>query len=83
MRWNDPREALDVGIGFVAFFGVAFFAITLWCELSGQPALLWAVVTLVLVLALVALWQARRRIIAARLRAEADAEAERERLDRH
>jgi len=70
MRWNDPREALDVGIGFVAFFAVAFFAITAWCELTGQPALLWAVVTLVLVLVLVGLWQARRRMTAARLRAQ-------------
>ena len=69
MRWSDPREAVDVGIGFVGFFAVAFFVITLVCELTGQPALVWALVTLVLVLLLVALWQARRRIIAARLRA--------------
>ncbi|GIT80813.1 hypothetical protein LLS1_24820 [Leifsonia sp. LS1] len=69
MRWSDPREAVDVGIGFVGFFAVAFFVITLVCELTGQPALVWALITLVLVLLFVALWQARRRIIAARLRA--------------
>ncbi|MFF2050123.1 hypothetical protein ACFVU2_00855 [Leifsonia sp. NPDC058194] len=70
MRWSDPREAVDVGIGFVGFFAFAFFVITLVCELTGQPALIWALVTLVLVLLLVALWQARRRILAARLRVQ-------------
>ncbi len=70
MRWSDPREAVDVGLGFVGFFAVAFFVITLVCELTGQPALAWALITLVLVLLFVALWQARRRILAARLRAE-------------
>lgn len=69
MRWSDPREAVDVGLGFVGFFAVAFFVITLVCELTGQPALTWALITLVLVLLFVALWQARRRILAARLRA--------------
>lgn len=70
MRWSDPREAVDVGLGFVGFFAAAFFVITLVCELTGQPALLWALVTLVLVLLFIALWQARRRILAARLQAE-------------
>ncbi|WP_025158083.1 hypothetical protein [Leifsonia aquatica] len=69
MRWSDPREAVDVGLGFVGFFAVAFFVITLVCELTGEPALTWALITLVLVLLFVALWQARRRILAARLRA--------------
>lgn len=70
MRWNDPLEVVDVGIGFVGFFAFAFLVITAACELTGQPALGWAVTTLVLVLALIALWQGRRRILAARLRAE-------------
>ncbi|WP_348786628.1 hypothetical protein [Leifsonia sp. NPDC080035] len=70
MRWNDPLELVDVGLGFVGFFGVAFLIITAACELTGQPALGWALTTLALVLAFIALWQARRRILAARLRAE-------------
>jgi len=70
MRRNDPREAVDIGIGFVGFFAVAFLIITAACELTGQPALGWAITLLVLVLLLVLLLQVRRRITATRLRAE-------------
>ncbi|MGN6761041.1 MAG: MYXO-CTERM sorting domain-containing protein [Leifsonia sp.] len=71
MRWSDPRETTDVGIGFVGFFAFAFLVITIVCELTGQPALGWAITLLVLVLALVGLLQRRRRILAQR---EADEE---------
>ena len=70
MRRNDPKEFVDVGLGFVGFFGVAFVIITAVCELTGQPALPWALVSLTLVVVFIALWQARRRILAARLRAQ-------------
>ncbi|QNE35290.1 hypothetical protein [Leifsonia shinshuensis] len=70
MRRNDPQEFVDLGLGFVGFFGVAFVIITAVCELTGQPALAWALVSLVLVVVFIALLQARRRIAAARLRAE-------------
>ena len=70
MRWSDPREAVDVGIGFVGFFALAFVIVTAACELTGLPALGWAITSLVLVLVLILLWQTRRRILAARLRAE-------------
>lgn len=70
MRWNDSRELVDVGLGFVGFFGIVFVIITAVCELTAQPALTWALISLVLVVAFIALLQARRRIAAARLRAE-------------
>ena len=70
MRRNEPREYVDVGLGFVGFFGVAFVIITAVCELTGEPALAWALVSLVLVVIFIVLLQARRRIVAARLRAE-------------
>ncbi|MBW8870644.1 MAG: hypothetical protein JF618_00190 [Leifsonia sp.] len=70
MRWSDSREVVDVGLGFVGFFGLAFLGITLYCELTGQPALGWALTLLVLVLAFIGLLQLRRRIIARRQEAE-------------
>ncbi|MBN9629246.1 MAG: hypothetical protein J0I18_01320 [Actinobacteria bacterium] len=70
MRRNDPKEFVDVGLGFVGFFGVAFVIITAVCELTGQPALPWALVSLTLVVVFILLLQARRRMAAARLRAE-------------
>ena len=70
MRFSDSREAVDAGLGFVGFFGVAFLGITIWCELTGQPALGWAITLLVLVLAFIGLLQLRRRIVARRQEAE-------------
>ncbi|MEY9951375.1 hypothetical protein [Leifsonia sp. EB34] len=70
MRRNDPKEFVDLGLGFVGFFAVVFVIITASCELTGQPALTWALVSLVLVVVFILLLQARRRIAAARLRAE-------------
>jgi cytochrome c-type biogenesis protein CcmH/NrfF len=70
MRRNDSKEFVELGLGFVGFFAVVFVIITASCELTGQPALIWAIVSLVLVIAFVLLLQARRRIEATRLRAE-------------
>ena len=70
MRFSDSRELVDVGLGFVGFFAVAFLGITVFCELTGQPALGWALTLLVLVLAFIGLLQLRRRIIARRQEAE-------------
>ncbi len=72
MRWDDPLELVDVGLGFVGFFAFAFLVITVACELTGAASLGWALTLLALVLVLIALWQARRRITAARLRAGED-----------
>ncbi|MFP3464227.1 hypothetical protein [Leifsonia sp. SIMBA_070] len=70
MRFSDSREMVDVGLGFVGFFAVAFFGITLFCELTGEPALGWALTLLALVLAFIGLLQLRRRILARRQEAE-------------
>lgn len=70
MRWRDSRETVDVALGFVGFFAVAFLGITLFCELTGEPALVWALTLLALVLAFVGLLQLRRRITARRRQAE-------------
>lgn len=70
MRWDDSLELVDVGIGISGFFAFAFLIVTIVCELTGVDALGWALTLLALVLILVLLWQARRRIVASRLPAE-------------
>lgn len=73
MRWDDPLELVDVGIGIVGFFAFAFLIVTIVSELTGADALGWALTLLALVLILVLLWQARLRIAASR-RPEEDGE---------
>ncbi len=78
MRWNDSRELVDVGIGLVGFFAFAFLLVTIGVELTGGPALGWALTLLALVLLFAVLWQARTRIAAARLRADEEADQRRQ-----
>lgn len=70
MRFDDSQELVETGLGFVGFFAFAFLIVTAICELTAQPALGWALTTLVLVLVFIALLQARGRIVAARRRRE-------------
>jgi MYXO-CTERM domain-containing protein len=58
-----PTHQVDLLIGFTGFFAVMFFIITVVCELTGQPALTWAIVLLVLVVVLALLWRRRTRIL--------------------
>jgi hypothetical protein len=53
-RMSPPRatDRVDLGIGFLGFFAAAFLVITLACELTGRPALPWALVLLALVVGL-------------------------------
>lgn len=61
-RWNDPRELVDLGIGFVGFFAFVFLVVTIVSELTGVDALGWALTLLVLVIILALLWRARIRL---------------------
>ncbi|HEV7565157.1 MAG: hypothetical protein JWP70_603 [Leifsonia sp.] len=70
MRWGDPLELVDVGIGIVGFFAFAFLIVTIVTELMGADALGWALTLLALVLLLVLLWRARRRIIGSQQQAD-------------
>jgi Flp pilus assembly protein TadB len=58
-----PTHQVDMLIGFTGFFAIMFFIITVVCELTGQPALTWAIVLLVLVVVLSLLWRRRTRIL--------------------
>ncbi|WP_139200579.1 hypothetical protein [Curtobacterium sp. MMLR14_010] len=50
-----PSAPIEEAMGFVGFFGVVFLVVTVACELSGRPALGWALTLLALVLVLVVL----------------------------
>lgn len=50
-----PTAHLEESIGFVGMFGVLFLGVTVFCELTGRPALGWALTLLVCVLGVVAL----------------------------
>lgn len=50
-----PTARIEEAIGFAGTFGVLFLGVTVACEVTGRPALGWALVLLVCVVAVVAL----------------------------
>jgi hypothetical protein len=60
-RRREVKEAYDIGLGFVGFFTLVFFAWTLYTEIKGEDALVSALTTLVLFLIELSLWLLRRR----------------------
>lgn len=62
-RRRDLKESLDIAVGFVGFFAAAFFAVTLFLELTGRDALWSALTTLVLAGLLAWVWWFRRRTL--------------------
>ena len=63
----DPRkvrsgEDFDILIGFFAFWALILFVITAFREVTGKPALLPAMILLVLVLAMWGLLRLRKRM---------------------
>ena len=55
-------EAFDIIIGLLGFWGLVLLVITVWMEVTGQPALGWALGLLAMVLALYGLIRLRRRL---------------------
>ncbi len=50
-----PTARIEEAIGFVGTFGVLFLGVTVFCEVTGRPALGWALTLLVAVVAVVLL----------------------------
>jgi|GEM_PF-2196635 len=50
-----PTARIEEAIGFVGTFGVLFLGVTVFCEVTGRPALGWALTLLLCVLGIVAL----------------------------
>ena len=63
----DPRkvrsaEDFDILIGFFGFWALILFVVTLFLEVTGQPALLPAMILLVVVLAIWGMLRLRKRL---------------------
>jgi LPXTG-motif cell wall-anchored protein len=66
---RDPAEFIDIGIGIVGFFSLAFLVVTAATELTGGDALGWALTLLGLLILLGVLLLWRRRVgVRARIR---------------
>jgi Flp pilus assembly protein TadB len=63
---QKSAEDFDIIIGFLGFWAVVLFAVTLWLELTGQPALMWALGLLLVCLGLWGMIRLRRKLPARR-----------------
>ncbi|WP_457967968.1 hypothetical protein M1E17_03100 [Arthrobacter sp. D1-29] len=59
-------EDFDIIIGFLGFWGVVLLVVTVWMEVTGQPALGWALGLLATLLAIYGMVRLRRRLPARR-----------------
>ena len=64
---TDPRRArsgedFDIIIGFLGFWTVVLLVVTVWMEVTAQPALGWALGLLAALLALYGMIRLRRRL---------------------
>ncbi|ROS72027.1 hypothetical protein EDF24_3674 [Curtobacterium sp. PhB130] len=78
-----PSAPIEEAMGFVGFFGIAFLAVTVFCEFTGRPALGWALTLLACVLVIVVLDRWRVRVVRRTEAAEAEAAGRPVRRDAH
>jgi len=64
VRTTRKRSAddFDLIIGFLGFWAFVLFVATVWMEVTGKPALIWALGLLVVVLALGGMWRLRKKL---------------------
>ncbi|MDQ4501236.1 hypothetical protein [Sinomonas sp. ASV322] len=66
-RSPGPRQAVveqfEIFMGFVGFWAVILLVVTVWLELTGQPALWWALGLAASLVAIGGLWALRRRVL--------------------
>jgi hypothetical protein len=55
-------EDFDIIIGFLGFWAVVLLVVTVWMEVSGQPALWWALGLLAALLAIYGMVRLRRKL---------------------
>lgn len=58
-----PTARIEEAIGFVGTFGVLFLGVTVFCEVTGRPALGWALTLLAAVVAIVLLDRCRVSVL--------------------
>lgn len=63
---QKSAEDFDIIIGFLGFWAVVLFAVTVWLEITGEPALMWALGLLLVCLGLWGMIRLRRKLPARR-----------------
>lgn len=63
---QKSAEDFDIIIGFLGFWAVVLFGVTVWMEVTGQPALMWALGLLLVCAGLWGMVRLRRRLPARR-----------------
>lgn len=58
---QSAADRRDFHLGILIALGAGLLAITVVCELTGQPALLWAVLTGAVAILIAVLWRRRSR----------------------
>ena len=61
-RLARSGEDFDIIIGFLGFWAVVLLVVTVWMEVTGQPALWWALGLLATLLAIYGMVRLRRRL---------------------
>lgn len=64
VRSSRKRSAddFDLIIGFLGFWALVLFVTTVWMEVTGKPAIIWAMGLLAVVLALGGMWRLRKKL---------------------
>jgi hypothetical protein len=65
-RLERSGEDFDIIIGFLAFWALVLLVVTVWMEVTAQPALGWALGLLATLLALYGMVRLRRKLPARR-----------------
>jgi Flp pilus assembly protein TadB len=63
MSPRRPTDGIDAIIGFIGAFAALFLVVTVVCEITGRPALTWALILLGLVVLLALAVRRRTRIL--------------------
>ena len=61
-RLARSGEDFDIIIGFLGFWAVVLLVVTVWMEVTGQPALWWALGLLATLVAIYGMLRLRRRL---------------------
>ena len=64
---SGPRRAVveqfEIFVGFLGFWALVLFVVTVWLEMTGQSALWWALGLAAVLAAMGGLWAVRRRVL--------------------
>ncbi len=66
-RSSGPRKAVveqfELFIGILGFWALVLLVVTVWLEVTGQPALWWALGLAAVLVAMAGVWGLRRKVL--------------------